>query len=1014
MYVYRSSVVRLIGCIGFVLLQCAALAQQRAATRLSEAEGLPGSTVFCLLQARDGKIWLGTDFGLCRYDGHRFEVWGPDQGLPGREVVHIYEDRAGRLWAGTFSGEVGFVWKGKLHHAGNTSWIPRLSGVPVTITELEQGRFCIGTTREVHLFDSTAHEVIFRDHGVGRQRFLLDRGEALPTVLGASGDAFRWDRHMQRTLPDGCEAALPTGWAALLGNMPEGKAIPATLKSIRRDAAFLADALARVEATCRDCEVVTLCYDRDVSLWVGTRGHGLLRVDRATRQVEHLLQGSAINAVLVGREGTRWVATQNEGLYVLSARDGGWRTFGREDGLLSAEIEKLDKDDRGNLYIGYSSGQLSRLDRSFGLRHHLPVPEGSGSFRLSDMNVLTDGNVLLATPHSLCWVRDFGGQPEETGREIRPGRQQPPPGQQDRSTWRFLQGYAVKDQVVLADSHWAVSTHVGLFECRPRQGGVACQSLIRRRLEAIAFEPKTSRWWLSTVDSLLWLRDGKLLRPPYQEALGSRVQHLAHNHGDGMWAGTGTNGIFLLRDSSFVHISRADGLPSNVCTALRAEAPGIAWAGTPAGLVRLDLRVPDRPKLRVCTVAEGLPDNYIRDVLRIGDTLWVATRKGLAFFPVRQAATAAPPPCLRIDGIAIRGRDTTVQAHYALPYWQNSIAIHVFDSCFRADRYAFRCLGQDTAWTALTEPEIVLPFLAAGEDYDVQVRAAGPQGNWSETLSIGLSIHAPFYRTAWFPVLICTVLLGVAIAVLLLRQRQRNRIAAEREAYLRQLSEVRISVLRARMNPHFIFNCLNAIQQLVLEATERETLDFVAKFAALMRKTLDQSQMDLVPLQAELELCRMYLEMETLRLSDGFAYSVEVAPELDTAVALVPTMLFQPFIENAIWHGLMEKRGDRQLHIALTALGAEYCISITDNGVGRRQAARNRVRKGATHKSYAYANFRERIALLNATIPGAAFRMQVTDLTDGQGVAAGTRVQIYFPYLTDPEPFISIQAKSPA
>ena len=231
-----------------------------------------------------------------------------------------------------------------------------------------------------------------------------------------------------------------------------------------------------------------------------------------------------------------------------------------------------------------------------------------------------------------------------------------------------------------------------------------------------------------------------------------------------------------------------------------------------------------------------------------------------------------------------------------------------------------------------------------------------------------------------------------------LRKRAENELVIQRlegeraKAALQQRAkELEVQALRSQMNPHFIFNCLNAINFFILSHETEAAADYLTKFSRLMRMIMNHSRHSLITLAEELEVLQLYLDMERLRFKDAFDYHIVLEDELDTGDISIPPLLLQPFVENAIWHGLMhkEERGSLSITIGLEE-DVLTCI-IRDNGIGRKRAAFLKSKSAEKHKSMGLQITAERMALLTGTGHTGPF-FKIEDLYDREGNATGTQV----------------------
>jgi sensor histidine kinase YesM len=213
-------------------------------------------------------------------------------------------------------------------------------------------------------------------------------------------------------------------------------------------------------------------------------------------------------------------------------------------------------------------------------------------------------------------------------------------------------------------------------------------------------------------------------------------------------------------------------------------------------------------------------------------------------------------------------------------------------------------------------------------------------------------------------------------------------------SFEQKLSEIEMSALRAQMNPHFIFNCLNSIKLYTTDNESAKAADYLTKFSRLIRLVLENSRSEKVTLKNELDALALYMEMETMRFKNKLNFTIESDPVLDTDLVEIPPLLLQPYVENAIWHGLMHKKEGGSVHVKITQLKPERLqITITDDGIGRARAAELKSKSAVSGKSFGMKVTGERIALINHLYKTNA-KVQVNDLTDSEGNASGTEVVI--------------------
>ncbi|NIJ54796.1 histidine kinase [Dyadobacter arcticus] len=266
-------------------------------------------------------------------------------------------------------------------------------------------------------------------------------------------------------------------------------------------------------------------------------------------------------------------------------------------------------------------------------------------------------------------------------------------------------------------------------------------------------------------------------------------------------------------------------------------------------------------------------------------------------------------------------------------------------------------------------------------------------------------------RTAYQNRLIVYLLIGglaifLLVAVILFlnnRRKQKdnqllqNEIKLQEAEFVGKLAETEMTALRAQMNPHFIFNCLNSIKLYTLENNSVSASEFLTKFSRLIRLVLENSRSEKVTLDNELETLQLYIEMEAMRFKNKVKYQIQVDENIDTQYIEIPPLLLQPYVENAIWHGLMQKEEGGTLSIAVSLVNESTLqVNITDDGIGRAAASELKSKSATRHKSFGLKMTSERIGLINK-LYNSETQVRILDLVDSENQPAGTRVEVNIP-----------------
>jgi ligand-binding sensor domain-containing protein len=296
-------------------------------------------------------------------------------------------------------------------------------------------------------------------------------------------------------------------------------------------------------------------------------------------------------------------------------------------------------------------------------------------------------------------------------------------------------------------------------------------------------------------------------------------------------------------------------------------------------------------------------------------------------------------------------------------------------------RYKF---DTDTTWNYLgTNPKLSLVKLSPGK-YNITVAVGDNLGNWqSKTLQIALTITPPFYKTFWFIGLVILLLLIIAyfISRYFINQEKIKGILKS------NIKEAEMQTLRSQMNPHFMFNSLNSINSYIIQNKSNEASKYLSTFSKLMRSILDNSKHRTIPLDKEIKTLDWYLQLEAVRLEHKFTYTIHCSDEIDRETVQIPPLIIQPFVENAIWHGIQNKSSKGHIVIQIDIDEAEILkISITDDGIGRTASALLK-KNQTTHKSYGIDITINRLQMLDPTNS-----INIIDLYDDTNQSKGTQV----------------------
>lgn len=309
--------------------------------------------------------------------------------------------------------------------------------------------------------------------------------------------------------------------------------------------------------------------------------------------------------------------------------------------------------------------------------------------------------------------------------------------------------------------------------------------------------------------------------------------------------------------------------------------------------------------------------------------------------------------------------------------------------------YAYQLIGYDDEWHYATyfRREVAFSRLPPGK-YVFSLKARMQGGNWDiKPIDYTLIIEPAFWQTVGFKVLIILLVLAGLFLGLQLRIRAIRKQEREKAGYEKQFLELEAKALRAQMNPHFIFNCMNSIKSLIQEDQKEKAVVYLTTFSKLIRFLFNNADKKEISLYDELETCRLYLQLEAMRFGVQFQYAIDIDEEIDLKSACIPALIIQPFIENAIWHGIIPKGSGGKLSLIIKRKNNKVEIIIDDDGIGRQVSLQNKSTSNISHQSKGVNLTQARIELDNLLRQQAA-GIEVIDKKDSNGKSTGTKVVI--------------------
>ena len=369
------------------------------------------------------------------------------------------------------------------------------------------------------------------------------------------------------------------------------------------------------------------------------------------------------------------------------------------------------------------------------------------------------------------------------------------------------------------------------------------------------------------------------------------------------------------------------------------------------------------------TSHDGVPNPIITSYLFTGDStdgsVWFSCKNIICKLPLRSSAKQMIAPALHLTALSILN-DTLINypsQKIHLNHKQGDINI-LYSAVNYADpqnmRFSYRIKNKkDSSWIDAGDQQNVLLTNISPGNYKLELRVSAYDNKWEEQIKeIEINIKPPFWQTPIFFIAMALVLILLVYNLYHYRIKQIN----QKANLDKQLAQTEMKALHSQMNPHFIFNCLNSIREMILNNENEQASLYLSKFARMIRITLNHSSKQFVSLEDTLDYLRRYLEMEQIR-TDNFSYTIDLDKDLQTDEIFLPPMLIQPFIENAIWHGASP---GKKMHLTILFKRKDHeliCV-VEDDGIGIETSLKNKEDQ-VNYQSVGISNIKQRILVLN-------------------------------------------------
>lgn len=976
-------------------------------------DGLSQSQVYTITEGENGYLWLGTrGGGLCKFDGENFETFTKKDGLPSNYINHIYKGNNGELWIATSGGLC-------VYSKHQFSLVPiDTSSKRLIISTLfidDQETLWVGTNQGLYQRKDSVFTKIKLQNGTSQFKLEITsivRGKDHALWIGSNRGLWRLhgEQFSRFTTKDG-----------LSNNY-----------------------------------IHSLAFDAKDNLWIGTYGKGIsIMSGNKIEQLPFLkqVQNTIVHHLHKDKQNNIWIATLENGLIKWDAKDSSLTSFSEREGLANNHVRCIFEDAWSNLWIGTSGGGVSKYFGQY-FEQYNSSSTGLKSDYIYALKSTNDSDLWVATSglgvdrlinQKIHHYGTDSGFVDEKAKAIFISSDSVVWfGTEGKGLYYFKNGtFSQFESMSKLGSAWIKDVkedQQGNLWIASSGGGVSQLQLQNKKRKVRRYTRskglKSDRVGALHIDKMnrLWIayQDGGLSCMK-NDSVGNLtlLQHylnpivirsMSENKHGLLCLGTAGNGVYrsaIYKDSiEFESLTNEDlPLSSENVYLLAFDSLANLWVGTEKGVDKLTV-APEGEVLDL--VRFGIDEGFkgvetARNAITVDPNgkVWIGTINGLFRYNANFKKKNTIAPKLNILDVSLFYSSiyqtlyknyleailTQVEATMALTYQQNHLTFDfkgVLLSQPAKVKYKWKLEGYETDWSPATEKSsITYSNLQPGE-YCFKVLSCNEDEVWnSSPQQLAFTIAKPFYKEWWFVVpslLLFLLTMGVAVRARINSVRKKASTVQELLTMENDLLVLEQKALQLQMNPHFIFNCLNSIQALIVKKDDKTARYFLAKFSKLMRKTLDHSREQWISLDDEIENLETYLSIEKFCNEDHFEYEISVADNLASDFIQVPPMLIQPFVENAIVHGVSHLTGGGKIKVKFYEQDHQLIGVIEDNGVGRKKARELNKNKNKDHKSTALLVTKERLALLNNN--NQSSELLIEDILDDQKQTRGARIII--------------------
>jgi len=980
-------------------------AQQYNFIKYNVQEGLPQSQVYDLYQDSKSYLWMATQGGgVCAFDGVAFNTLTMKDGLPSNYVHTIYEDKNNDIWFGTKKGLAKYSQQ-------KVSYGKPEERTIYAIAQQTDSTLWLGTDKGLYTFHKRTKR--YQKHRVNPKLNIARVNDLL-------------------LIKDELWVASTRGLFILDGDKVE---------VLDTKSGLLSD------------DVKDVALDKKGQVWVAQFAGGLSRVSARRKKVQKSYSDFNLRMaqhVFLEKKNQIWVSTQDKGIHILNTEDETWETISEQVGLAHNNVQSVLSDHWGNIWIGTSGGGVNKfLGQYF---THFNSNTGLNGNRIYAVAEDNSGDIWLSVDDKGVSVIDSTGIRTDIDQAYIDTKCNHIMEDSKSRMWMSTAGgglvmkdsaeYWVFNELDGLPSNWIKTTiqdtlgYIWVGTYANGLGRLVSVDSLGIKVElygtnvglpdpfiTVLAKDRLGKVWFGTKQGGIGYIDGfNIVSANENNGLPNvAVRSISFDASNQAWIGTAGRGLFqsssIESPLQFKKWKTDKPLTSDNVYQLIFDQEENLWVGSELGIDKIEFENNQFKTLQHFGKNEGfigIETCHNATTLDSDGNLWFGTLNGLSKHKPGKTQLKLAPPKMHFTEVSLMYKpiSETEYADYATAgdsLAANTVFKHSHNNIgfgFRAVNldyptgmsYVWKLAGLDEEWSPASKSESVnFTNLSPGK-YRFMAKARNKAGLESESISTPFEIKPALWQLRWFQ-LACLALLALLTFLFFRYQIKKvKKKEAARRAQLElenELLSLEQKALQLQMNPHFIFNALNSIQSVVVNQKTDIARDQIQNFAGLMRGILSNSKKSNITLQEEFATIDKYLKLEQFCQAKAFDFEIHLPKGYDPDEVEIPPMMIQPFVENAVFHGVSHLNEKGLIKVVFEIEQERLSCIIEDNGVGRKKAAEVNKAHKAGHQSTAIAVTKQRLESLRGNKKYSAFHIE--DVLNDHREVNGTRVTLRMP-----------------